>query len=117
MNETSLNVRNLLEISDDTRIVATIESLRKSYSENSILFKGLLKELSALEIAYDQVKNNSEKWKTYIPNFTWNGIDNQYNLWLFGSKKRNRLGIVRGDFGSSYIDNKPVGQKMKEMFP
>jgi len=117
LNETSLYVRNLLEISDDTRIVATIESLRKSYSENSILFEGLLKELAGLEIAYEQLKNNSEKWKTYIPYFTWNGMNNQYNLWLFGSKKRNRSGVVRGDFGSSYIDNKPVGQKMKEMFP
>lgn len=117
LNETSLNVRNLLEISDDIRIVATIKSLRKSYSENSILFEGLSKELGALETAYEQVKNNRKKWKIFIPNFTWNGMDNQYNLWLFGSKKRNRLGIIRGDFGSSYIDNKPVGQKMKEMFP
>ena len=86
LNETSLNVRNLLEISDDIRIVATIKSLRKSYSENSILFEGLSKELGALETAYEQVKNNSKKWKIFIPNFTWNGMDNQYNLWLFGSK-------------------------------
>ena len=117
LNETSLNVRNLLEISDDARIVATLESLQKSYSANTILFEGLFEELNALEKSYEKLKSNSEKWKTYIPNFNWNGMDNQYNLWLFGSKKRNRLGIIRGDFGSSYIDNKPVGQKMNEMFP
>lgn len=117
LNQTSLQVRNLLEVSNEERIEATIKELEKTFNNHSKLFKPLLSEPKILANAFNNVKENSEVWKTNIPSFSWNGLDNQYNIWLFGSEERNRGGVIRGDFGESYIDSKPIGEKMSEMFP
>lgn len=39
-------------------------------------------------------------WKNYIPTFHWYGLNNQYHRWISG--------ILRGDFGISYQDLRPV---------
>ena len=36
---------------------------------------------------------------------------NQYHLWLFGNGKE-RQGLIRGDFGISYIDSQPIQDKI-----
>ena len=36
---------------------------------------------------------------------------NQYHLWLFGNGK-DRKGLLRGDFGISYIDSQPISTKI-----
>jgi len=40
----------------------------------------------------------------YLPRFHWNGSDNQYQHWLFG--------IMKGDFGTSYSDQRTVADKL-----
>lgn len=45
-------------------------------------------------------------YKNYIPKIIWYGFQNQYHQWLFGST--NSKGIIRGDFGISFIKKEPV---------
>jgi len=49
---------------------------------------------------------HSDKYKNYIPKINWYGFHNQYHRWLFGDS--NSKGIIRGDFGISYIKKEPV---------
>ena len=44
-------------------------------------------------------------WSGYLPVFQWHGADNQYHRWL--------TGILRGDFGRSWRDGRPVGAKIR----
>ncbi len=57
-------------------------------------------------------KDQSFNIKEYIPYFKWHGIQNQYNGWLFGFK--DSKGILRGDFGISYITKQPVISIIKD---
>ena len=51
------------------------------------------------------------RWKTYVPAISWYGVKNQYHLWLLGNGK-DRKGLLRGDFGISYIDSQPIQSKI-----
>ena len=54
--------------------------------------------------------DNEESWKTFIPTIlVW--ISNQYHFWLFGNGK-DRHGVIRGDFGFSYMDSQPISEKI-----
>ncbi|MEE9437400.1 MAG: ABC transporter permease subunit [Saprospiraceae bacterium] len=46
----------------------------------------------------------SKKSLWHYPTFKWNGVNNQYHLWL-GK-------IITGNFGVSYLDGKPVTKKI-----
>ena len=51
-------------------------------------------------------------FKNYIPKIVWYGSQNQYHQWLFGGA--NSKGIIRGDFGISYVKKEPVIAILKE---
>lgn len=50
--------------------------------------------------------------KNYIPKIIWYGFHNQYHQWLFGGP--DSKGIIRGDFGISYIRKEPVTSILKD---
>ena len=75
-------------------------------------FLNLLKTpLIELESTRKKLSTDETKWKTYIPAINWYGKKNQYHLWLFGNNK-DRKGLLRGDFGISYIDSQPIQDKI-----
>lgn len=51
-------------------------------------------------------------YKNYIPKIVWYGYHNQYHQWLFGGT--NSKGIIRGDFGISFIKKEPVISILKD---
>jgi peptide/nickel transport system permease protein len=50
--------------------------------------------------------SDKESWKIYIPVFQLHE-KNQFHRWVFGDENYSR-GIIRGDFGNSWITNQPV---------
>lgn len=44
----------------------------------------------------------------YKPKFTWYGTQNQYHIWLSN--------LLKGDFGYSYADTRPVAEKIWQKF-
>lgn len=67
-----------------------------------------------VEYKYLKIKKTATPWKNYIPKFVWFS-KNQYDRWLFGDG--NRLtgkgsqfskGLIRGDFGTSYVTKQPI---------
>ena len=84
-----------------------MNSLVTNYS-----FLNLLKSpLSEVEKCKDDLSIKSTRWRTYIPSLHWYGTKNQYHLWLFGNGN-DRKGLLRGDFGISYIDSQPIQDKI-----
>lgn len=59
-----------------------------------------------LNNAFNELATNKTLYKNYLPKFVWYGFHNQYHQWLFGGN--NSKGIIRGDFGISYIKKEPV---------
>ena len=57
-----------------------------------------------LRQAYRSVEEKAQRWKLYLPTFRWYGFKNQYHIWISN--------FLKGDFGTSYIDRRPVAQKI-----
>ncbi len=66
---------------------------------------------------YEELKKSATPGKKYLPAVHWYGLKNQYHRWLFGDvpwfgkndDPRNKSkGFVRGDFGESFLDGRPV---------
>ncbi|MDQ3109931.1 MAG: ABC transporter permease [Bacteroidota bacterium] len=73
--------------------------------------------------AFENMKNNAAKWKTWIPSFHFYGY-NQYHRWLFGDgnaltgkDSQNTKGVIRGDFGTSYSTKLPVSEIISQALP
>lgn len=77
-----------------------------------------LKPLSdELLASYASVKSEATPHKKYIPTIHWYGLKNQYHRWIFGDipwfgenddPGNTSRGFLRGDFGASYLDGRPV---------
>ncbi|MBK7426684.1 MAG: ABC transporter permease [Saprospiraceae bacterium] len=66
-------------------------------SHSDILYESIL-----------QLNSKKDSWKSKIPMLRWNGSRNQYHLWISE--------IIRGNWGNSSRDNRPVWQKIWPAF-
>jgi len=98
------------------RVTAERERIDILFQSSPHLYelKHMLYELR--ESYYDLIFYTS-RWKTYIPIINFYGLNNQYHRWMFGDKpwltepvpgSYTSAGFVRGDFGISYQDARPV---------
>lgn len=55
---------------------------------------------------YLEVSKLQGNKKIALPKFYWNGLENQYHSWVSN--------LLLGDFGLSYLDNRPVRKKISE---
>ena len=78
-------------------------------SEPDTLYK--VYDEQQLKIIKKDLKENGG-YKNYIPKIIWYGYHNQYHHWLFGGA--NSTGIIRGEFGISYIKKEPVISIIKD---
>ena len=109
-NQFGSEISSLLETSNKELIELKFNKMNSLVTNNSYL-NILLPDLLKLEDTKNQLKSNATRWKTYIPTLHWYGKNNQYHLWLFGNGK-DRKGLLRGDFGISYIDSQPIQDKI-----
>lgn len=113
-NASNFDVLSLLESYNPSIIESKIESLDKLYAENEFLAP-VATSFKNVKTTYAAMKDNSASWKKYIPKINWYGTHNQYHRWLFGDGNI-RKGVLRGDFGISFIDNQPVADKIWKSF-
>ena len=110
INQVGFEINSLLETSDDKLIKLTLSKIDTAVLKYSF-FKPLLNSFNKIQRINLLLLMKDQKWKTYIPTIHWYGFSNQYHVWLFGDGK-NRKGLIRGDFGFSYIDNQPISTKI-----
>lgn len=60
----------------------------------------------AVIAAYSDVLAKPTAWRNYIPKIYWYGCKNQYHHWA--------AKFVRGDFGISYQDKRPISTSIRE---
>ena len=70
--------------------------------------------INTIEQKYALVRSSSTTWKNYIPRLNFY-TKNQYHRWIFGdgnwltgSGSQFSKGLIRGDFGISYITKQPI---------
>ncbi len=110
LNQSSFEVGSLLETYKKEVLDAKYSKLDKLYSVNPFM-SPLKEQFEVVKNARENMLVNTTKWKKLIPAIQWYGTENQYHHWLFGNDK-GRLGVIRGDFGISYIDSQPIADKI-----
>tara|TARA_B100000902_G_scaffold27463_1_gene33056 strand:+ start:2107 stop:3585 length:1479 start_codon:yes stop_codon:yes gene_type:complete len=110
IHQTTFEITSLLETSNPDIIKIKFQKINNLVSQNYFLTH-LISNVSIVESSYKKLFTQSTKWKNYIPDIKWYGKDNQYHLWLLGNGKE-RKGIIRGDFGISYIDGQEISTKI-----
>ena len=110
VNQVGFEINSLLETSDDTLINLALNKLDNKINNYSF-FNPLLGSFGNVKSINTDLASSNSKWKTYVPKINWYGSKNQYHLWLFGNGK-DRKGLLRGDFGISYIDSQPISTKI-----
>jgi len=75
-----------------------------------------------LQSKHTAMTSKTSTWKNWIPSFKFYGTNNRYHHWFFGDKpwfgkddgNWRSAGFVRGDFGISYKDQRPVSTVLWE---
>ena len=109
-NQFGFEISSLLETAEEEIVSLKFEKINTLVASNNFLAH-LGNPLSVVKSARKKMFANATRWKNYIPTIQWYGGKNQYHLWLFGNGN-NRHGLVRGDFGISYIDGQPIQDKI-----
>ena len=110
VNQLGFEIGSLLETSDKDIVALKFEKMNSLLKEN-IFLSDLEDPLANVKQTRENLFANATRWKTYIPSISWYGSKNQYHLWLLGNGK-DRKGLLRGDFGISYIDSQPIQDKI-----
>ena len=102
----SRNLRDLYARSDSSEITAILDSTNAILHRDTLLLISLGSSIAEIQTKFSQLQSSRTRYKLYIPALHWYGFDNQYHHWL--------TGIFRGDFGTSYLDGRPVGRKVAD---
>jgi len=109
-NQFGVEIGSLLETSNKLLIAGKFDKMNTLVIDN-IFLSNIKQQLQEVQNSNNNLVSKSQTWKTYIPNINFYGSKNQYHLWLFGNGKE-RKGLLRGDFGISYIDSQPIQDKI-----
>ena len=110
ITQSNFEVNAMLETANPSVLESKFNSLNELYAKYSFL-SGVKNEFDLAKVSYDAMLSEQSSWKSYVPQIIWYGSKNQYHFWLFGDGE-NRKGVVRGDFGYSYIDSQPINTKI-----
>jgi peptide/nickel transport system permease protein len=124
MKEIRQNLNMLYLTSDDFDISNHLNNLDKN-SASSAKLAQLHSSILGLKAQYNKIKSEKTIYKNYIPSIKWYGFKNQYHRWLFGDapwffgepEPGQVKGFLRGDFGKSYLDGRPISSKLKDAIP
>jgi peptide/nickel transport system permease protein len=109
INELKYEALALKSAYDDVVINAKLLKINALLIKYSFL-KDYVVDFKRAEEAYQNIKNNSSAWKNYIPRIAFYKTNNQYHRWLFGDGGHFSRGLLRLDFGTSYITKQPISE-------
>ena len=102
----------LLYVHEEEEIKESLTELKEILQSDSIYNKQTSAWVGEAETRWKNLQNNKTVWKNYIPLPRFHSRC-AYDIWLLGDGKSNR-GVIRGDFGLSIIDKKPVADSLLE---
>jgi len=124
MKEIKQKIQLLYMTSDDMDITNHINILLKN-TEGKPRLNSVYIKTQKLQTLYNEMKERATPYQNYTPSLKWYGATNQYHKWLFGdapwlfgdAKPGQTRGFLRGDFGQSYLDSRPIASKLKDAIP
>lgn len=93
---------DILVANDARYLLLTRDADRAAYLWNSI--QSHTKEYDLLNSAWHSIQYGHTPAISVFPKLTWYGLENQYHIWL--------TNILKGDFGVSIVDGRPVSNKI-----
>ena len=90
---------------------------------NYLALSPIKAQADAVFSSYDAMKQQATTSLKYVPAIHWYGLHNQFHRWLFGDvpwfsantdPAKVSKGFFRGDFGDSYLDNRPVNSILRD---
>jgi ABC-type dipeptide/oligopeptide/nickel transport system permease component len=106
VQRTTIELRYLAKREDVQLQLNAIDSL---VAGDSLLQPALAPGIAALARDFERIHSEAQTWRCYVPKLTWHGWHNQFHHWI------DRM--LHFDFGTSYIDRRPVGDKILEALP
>jgi len=100
------DLKSLLEEQNPGVISRKLEAWRTVALAESL---SLRQEVETLSQSWDAVQTRKRLARLYLPTLRWHGLDNQFHPWL--------TGLFSGHMGISYIDGRPVHEKIGEALP
>ncbi|MBK9458327.1 MAG: ABC transporter permease [Sphingobacteriales bacterium] len=97
-------IRDLYISSQAGKINNQLKLIAADINADSTLQATVGTQLKTLENNYKQMVDGATPAQNYVPSVVWYGTKNQYHRWI--------RGFVKGDFGISYLDNRPVASKI-----
>lgn len=97
-------IRDLYISSQAGKINNQLKLIAADINADSTLQATVGTQLKTLENNYKQMVDGATPAQNYVPSVAWYGTKNQYHRWISG--------FLKGDFGISYLDNRPVASKI-----
>lgn len=110
------NISVLPEKSDTAEIKKLLGEIKSAIQADSSL-RTYQVQSGECSKNFEEIIRRARPYKKYIPSVHFHGTKNQYHLWFFGDKPwfeevpeyaYRSAGFIRGDFGKSYQDKRPV---------
>ena len=92
--------------SKEEKINSYLLQIENQISITPALIPFINEPFSDLKRAYTTMQGEARTHRLFIPSFNWYGSDNQYHHWFSN--------FIRGNFGISYADNRPVSTRIWE---
>ncbi|RMF23228.1 MAG: ABC transporter permease subunit, partial [Bacteroidetes bacterium] len=104
LNTFKNRLRALYTLTDTPTLQRNLDSLQALLNRDSLLAAHLQPALTQTHTAFQRMRTRpAAGW--FLPSLHWHGTDNQFHRWL--------ADFFRGDFGLSYFDRRPVGDKLQ----
>lgn len=97
------NTKDLLIHEKDNKITKLIDEMQQAVADTTSAAQ-LAGLVTTVANNYNNIKAKATVSNMYIPSLKWYGVNNQYHRWI--------TNFFAGDFGLSYLDSRPVGNKI-----
>ena len=98
------NIKDLYITSETGTINRLLNEVSAAAKSDSSVQAGVSQEATRLTAAYQAIEQQATPAQNYVPSVKWFGFENQYHRWISN--------FFKGDFGFSYLDDRPVSDKM-----
>lgn len=106
INQIKFETLTLKAAYDDGIIRNQLAKITRMLEQHDFL-KEAKQTMDVVAQRYEHILAGATPWKKYIPVFHFYS-NNQYHRWLFGDGGEFSKGVIRGDFGTSYVTKEPI---------
>jgi peptide/nickel transport system permease protein len=109
LNALKISLNSLRFVATKSEIIFNFEVIDSIARKHPALPVNFSAGLDTLKARFAEVEEQATTWKLYVPSLHWHGTNNQFHRWI--------ISFLSFDFGKSFQDKRPVGDKIREAVP